>query len=415
MLINKRRATTYLEQCGLDAVVATSPVNITYLTDYCCWLDPLLKGYMAEPEGSHELRANYAVFARDGEGGLVIRSGFATNVRACWVDRLQFVGPLPFERSALLESAGQAKALREFRELFAGQDCVESPEAGLVGLLKEMGLANARLGVEMEGLSVRRKEELGAALGHCEIRDCSNLLRLVRMVKSEQELRLVARSAEINEGALMAGLAEARAGVSVVDLIRDYRISIAAHDASLDHYAYSIDGLGVATQGDYVLRQGDVMFVDTGCIYEHQFSDTGTTLFVGSPPDELVGCFTALGEAIDAGQAAATVGAAASSVYEAVARVIDGHGLAAAVQGHSLGLDVREYPMVFPNKGGRIRDECVDVESDVRLEAGMVFNMETPLFLPPAGALQLEKTFVMTPQGCKPIIQQDRTLPVICS
>jgi len=415
MLLNKRRALAYLDQCGLDAVVATSPVNITYLTDYSCWLDPLLKGYMAEPGGNNELGANYAVFARDGEGGLVIRSAFATNVRACWVRRLRLGGPLMFDRSPLLESPPEAQDLRECWELFTERDCDESPDAGLAKLLEEMGLANARLGVEMEDLSVRRKSELCETLKNCEVRDCSSLLRLIRMVKSDQELRLVARSAEINERSLMTGLREARAGMSALDLIRRYRIAIAASDASLDHYAYSIDGLGLATQGDYTLRDGDVLFIDSGCIYEHQFSDTGTTLFIGSAPDDMVAHFAALGEAVDAGQAAATVGATVSSVHETMASVIDGHGLAAPIHGHSLGLDVREYPMVLPKKGGRISDDCVDVDADVRLEPGMVFNIEAPLFLPPTGAFQLEKTFVMTDQGCKPLIEQDRTHPVICA
>jgi Xaa-Pro dipeptidase len=413
MLLNKERAIAYLDQCGLDAVVATSPVNITYLTDYSCWLSPLLKGYMTEPGGSSELGANYAVFARDGEGGLVIGSAFATNVRACWVNRLRFGGPLLFDRTPLLESPPEARDLRECWELFTERDCDESPDAGLAELLKEMGLANARLGVEMEDLSARRKSELGETLKNCEVRDCSNLLRLIRMVKTDQELRRVARSAEINERALLAGLREAQAGMSALELIRNYRIAIAANDASLDHYAYSIDGLGIATQGDYTLRDGDVMFIDSGCIFEYQFSDTGTTLFVGSAPGELVAHFSALGEAVDAGQAAATVGATASSVHKVMASVIDGHGLASPIHGHSLGLDVREYPMVLPSKGGRISDDCVDVDADIRLEPGMVFNIEAPLFLPPTGAFQLEKTFVMTDQGCKPLIEQDRTGPVI--
>jgi hypothetical protein len=52
---------------GLDALVATSPVNVTYFSDYHCWIDPLLKEYMTAP-GSTEDRALkcFAVFPADG-------------------------------------------------------------------------------------------------------------------------------------------------------------------------------------------------------------------------------------------------------------------------------------------------------------------------------------------------------------
>ena len=415
MLLNLSRAETYLEQYGLDAVVATSPVNVTYLTDYSCWLDPLLKEYMTKPGGSTEALTNYAIIARGGEGGLVIRPAFATNVTACWVSRLRFSAPLMFDRSQLVESTPCSQEARQRWELFTAHDPDESPEAGLASMLQEMGLADARIGVEQEGLSDRQREQLGVVLEKAEIRDCSNLLRLVRMVKSDEEQQRLARCAQINERAGLASLDSARAGVSIRELIRHYRVAIAQEDATLEHYAYSIDGLGIATQPDYTLQDGDTIFVDFGCIHDHQFSDTGTTLMVGTASPELVAHYTALGEALVAGQAAAEVGARVSSVHQAMASVIQGHRLSAPAHGHSLGLEVREYPILLPSHGGRIRDECVDVDADLSLEAGMIFNLETPLFLPPSGAFQIEKTFIMTDEGCRPLIEQNRSGPVVCT
>jgi hypothetical protein len=46
MLLHRQRATAFMRQCCVDALVATSPVNITYFSDYACWLDPLFKEYM---------------------------------------------------------------------------------------------------------------------------------------------------------------------------------------------------------------------------------------------------------------------------------------------------------------------------------------------------------------------------------
>ncbi|MCZ6678027.1 MAG: hypothetical protein O7E52_12330 [Candidatus Poribacteria bacterium] len=45
MLFNRIRAVEYMQRYGVDVLVATSPVNITYFSDYACWLDPLFKEY----------------------------------------------------------------------------------------------------------------------------------------------------------------------------------------------------------------------------------------------------------------------------------------------------------------------------------------------------------------------------------
>lgn len=37
----RERAAKFMRGCGVDALVATSPVNITYFSDHACWLDPL--------------------------------------------------------------------------------------------------------------------------------------------------------------------------------------------------------------------------------------------------------------------------------------------------------------------------------------------------------------------------------------
>ena len=43
MLFNKTRAMAYMERCGVDVLVATSPVNVTYFSGYYCWIDPLFR------------------------------------------------------------------------------------------------------------------------------------------------------------------------------------------------------------------------------------------------------------------------------------------------------------------------------------------------------------------------------------
>jgi hypothetical protein len=52
VLLNRGRASTYLRQCRLDALVATSPRHVQYLTDSACWLDSVFKSGLPQHEAA---------------------------------------------------------------------------------------------------------------------------------------------------------------------------------------------------------------------------------------------------------------------------------------------------------------------------------------------------------------------------
>ena len=92
MLFNRARAIDYMREYGLDVLVATSPVNITYFTDYFCWIDPLFKEFMMVPGASSNLAQAYAVFPFEGEPALVVNPLFAVNAEELWVKDLHIFG-----------------------------------------------------------------------------------------------------------------------------------------------------------------------------------------------------------------------------------------------------------------------------------------------------------------------------------
>src|SRR5688500_10017563 len=93
MLLNRSRALAFMQRYGLDVLVATSPVNVTYLSDYVCRLDPLVKEYMITPgAGSNPALQSYAVLLREGEPALVVGPLFAVNAADLWVRDLHTFG-----------------------------------------------------------------------------------------------------------------------------------------------------------------------------------------------------------------------------------------------------------------------------------------------------------------------------------
>ena len=412
MLFNRARAIAYMREYGLDVLVATSPVNITYFTDYFCWIDPLFKEFMMVPGASSNLAQAYAVFPLEGEPALVVNPLFAVNAEELWVKDLHIFGSAGLDDS--LPGGELPQALHRFRDLLSASHGNATATDALLSILNQRGLTGARIGLEMEGLPPETNDLIRRALPEASLSNCADLIRMVRMVKSEEEIRLLTRSAEINEQAAMEALAMARPGRPVSELAEHYRAEAARMGADFDHFAFGVRGLGMTTETNYELGADDVLYVDYGCIYGYCFSDSGTTLAMRELPEALDERFAALRACLDAGEEAMRPGAKASAVAGAMLQTLHDRGITASFpHGHGVGLEVRDYPILVADNGLRIKDDCVDLSSDLTLEADMVLNMEAPLFMPGVGSLHIEQSYVVTSQGNRPLTAQQRRRPVV--
>ncbi len=415
MLFNRSRAEEYLRRYGLDALVATTPVNVSYFSDYSCWVDPLLKEYMLVPGASSDpaLQA-YAVFSLEGEPALVLSPVFAVNAYELWVKDLYIFGRHAFDDSLPVESLPESER-RIFDLLSTSGEHAGATEA-LSSVLGARGLTSGRLGIEMEGLAPGRREELERTLPRAELLDATNLLRLIRAVKSPDELARVTRAAEINEEISRECLCLAEPGVAMTDLADDYRARVAELGADFDHFAFGVHGLGIATEPSYVLRPSDVLYVDFGCVYKGYFSDSGRTLAITDVPPTLAEKHEALRTCVESGAATMRPGARASDVHAAMREALHAQGISASSpHGHSLGLEVREYPVVVAENGRRIRDDCIDLSSDLLLEQGMVINLEAALFFPGVASLHVEQSFLVVSSESRLLVPQDRQQPLVPS
>ena len=70
-------------------------------------------------------------------------------------------------------------------------------------------------------------------------------------------------------------------------------------------------------------------------------------------------------------------------------------------QGHGIGMEIREDPIVAFDVGGRLRDECVDEPADLELESGMIVNLEASLFGIGSASVHIEETFAVGERGSR--------------
>ncbi|NKB66391.1 MAG: M24 family metallopeptidase [Candidatus Latescibacteria bacterium] len=409
MPCNAPRATDYMRRYGLDAIIATAPVNITYFTGYYCWLDGQFKEFMVSPGGGGDLLPAFALYPLQGRPGLTVSALIAVNALGLPVDLCPW-GDGRFEWGKAADTdLEQQDLLAQLRDCEAAT-AVEA----LALLVRRKGLAHGRLGLEMEGMPPALLAAVKAALPGAQLVDCSNMIRLIRMVKSPGEIALMEGAARIGEQAAAAALMQARPGVRLRDMQQRFGAQVGLLGAEVDHFAYGIRGLGLGTEPDYSLVEGDALYIDYGCLYRNYCSDSGLTLALGGLDDEWAGKYRALYECMQAGRAVLQVGQKASDAPQAMWAVLAGHGIAASFpHGHGVGLEVRDYPILVEANGRRIVDDCVDEAADLPLEADMVLNLEAMIFAPGRASVHIEQSFVVEEGGNRPLVAQDREQPVI--
>jgi methionyl aminopeptidase len=105
--------------------------------------------------------------------------------------------------------------------------------------------------------------------------------------------------------------------------------------------------------GSRVLREGDLLSLDVGAIWEGYHADSAVSLFVGEPPSaEAEKLVRVAEESLDAGISQIRSGARLSDISHAVQEVAEGAGFSVVREyvGHGIGRSLHEDPQI-PNFG----------------------------------------------------------------
>ncbi len=215
-----------------------------------------------------------------------------------------------------------------------------------------------------------------------------------RMIKTGEELALMAESSRLNDLALSATIADLREGLSEEDVAAAYRRQAQSLGSPGESFPSLIcRGPNCAephhdTSKD-VLQNGDSVILDVGLMHGGYCSDMTRTVFLGKPTDEMRKVYELVRAANEAGRAAVRPGAALSDVDKAARSVIENAGYGQYFihrTGHNIGLEVHEYPDVSKS-------------SEEVCQAGMVFSIEPGIYLPGRFGVRLEDLVAVNPEG----------------
>ena len=408
MLLNTTRAREWMERSNVDAIIATSPVNVMYFSGYYVWTDVLFRLYMMMPGAPTSIEPNHVLYPKSGSGVLICNRFLAVN--AGDVDQIYAYGNRPTERDIDgLEVDHSAYPAHRPPD----QEC-DSPMDGLAKAATAEGVSDGRIALDTEWLSEAQIDDIRKVLPKATLLRGDDLIRMIRMVKTAEEVARLEKGAEIAERASLAACGTARPGIDIQEVVQEYRTRIVQDGAEYDHFIFSMGGYGMGMDPNHKLQARDALFIDWGVLYRHYFSDTGTTLLMHEPRDIDRKLFGGIRSAMEAGINQLKPGNHVSAVCEAMTETMDKHGLGGQnPHGHGIGAEVRDYPILTCPSGLRIKDECVDLDSDLPMEVDMVLNLEVCSYHPGHGAYQTEQSFVITETGCRPLIEQQRDEPIV--
>jgi Xaa-Pro aminopeptidase len=278
----------------------------------------------------------------------------------------------------------------------------EDPADALAVVLRDRGLATARIGLEFRTLPAAAYLAVARALPQATLSDAGEILQMGRCVKEPEEVESLRDALKGTEAAVDAAVAGSHGG----DTDWQFARRVLGHfldDGAMPHSF--VIGAGPASRvahaqpTGYRLRPGDVMRWDLGARYPTKYlSDTARTAVVGRASPSQQRAFDALIAAQDEAFGIARPGVAAGSLFEACARIVQDRGFPFTMPhvGHGLGLSQHERPRLYPG--------C-----DVPLEAGMVLNVEPMVLLDDAG-YAIEDLILVTEDGCEVLSRRQRTL-----
>ena len=296
-------------------------------------------------------------------------------------------------------------------------------------VLRERGVTGGVLGVNADKIPLRLGWSLAKAFSGFTLQDVSPLVLAQKAIKEPVEIAAMERACRVWEqvhaavlGALRPGLREIdvgavmlaaarRAGAEDAVFARRWDnvllatgfVASGPNAAIVSGNAYSTNGPGISAAVPWgastrAIEPGDLVVIDTGFNISGYYCAFPRTYCAGKASPLARERYAALEEIYAAARAELRPGNPVKAPFLAALAKAEAVGLAAHFQGckgqqgryigHSLGMEMDEEPVL-------------DDGNAAPLQAGMVLTIEPKLLFPGWGAVSVEDTLLVTPEGAR--------------
>ena len=339
---------------GLDAIVAVSPENVSYVS-----------GFVVPSQSLMRWRHAAVIVTVDGRVAMVAIDMEATTVRAhTGIDDLRIY--------------------REF---------TDDPMEKLAESLRDLKLDRGKVGIEMEFLPAKDFAALQKHAPSIQWAAADAIFNKARQIKTPNELALLRSLSKLTDKALGDALRSARVGVSEMELAGRLLTSLFAGGA--ESYKLMIIATGERSQFPNVgpterkLKHGDIMRMEIFGQKSGYLTGVCRTAVVGDATPEQYKIWSNLIECKYLVMDLIKPGASCPEIYRRFLAKFSALGFEPiSFVAHGIGLHLHEEPYM-----GRYGNEIV--------EAGMVGAFEPLVYIPGRFGMQNKDMFCVTEQGCE--------------
>jgi len=398
--MNLAEAVAVMERHRLDALVIGQPVNVFHATGY--W-PQISRTRMGQPPNS------FAVVTRRGEVALVtsrflhfytVADGRAAGSIDCWLyDDLADTGEIGPGGEAMMCADKRLHPLTALEaHRFAVSDAARAVRHGfnnagaaLVTALRDLGVWGGALASDdpvLTGVLTRHEHPGTVTAGE-------NVLREIRLIKSDLEIALMARAAEANCQALAAVGRAACAGASHRELMLAFRMEAAARGNTAVFLNVDRSSSEIAPNRLY---DGQALFLDAVSHFHNYHGDFARTVFIGEPlatarrgAEAAAFTWQAVREQLRPGLRFSQIVALGQAALRK-----GGYDVAVGLGPHSVGLAHTDEPGLDASGFWR--------KPDIELRPGMILSVDCPtLDCGIGGSAHCEDLVLITADGCETI------------
>ena len=360
------RAQAMMAERGLAALLVCTEPEVRYFTGFHTpfWQSPT--------------RPWFVVLPADGRPIAVIPNIGASAMGTTWVDDIRtWPAPRPADDGLCL-------LVETIEEVVAGQVDGSGDEVR-IGL--PMG-HETHVRMPLSDLDALRARVTPAFFV-----DATDIVRRLRMVKSDREIGKVSHICDVVSGAFegIGGLLSV--GMTEREAFQAFKIDLLERGADDVPYLVGATGPGfddiIKQPSDRLIEAGDLLMFDTGSTYDGYSSDFDRYVAFGHAADDARRAYEVVWNATEAGLAAVRPGATTSDLWQAMSNVLEAGGsLGNSVGrlGHGLGMQVTEWP-------------SHTVDDGTVIEEGMILTLEPGLTWAPGRMMVHEENLVVRAGG----------------
>ncbi|MEL3892007.1 Xaa-Pro peptidase family protein [Ferrovibrio sp. MS7] len=405
MLFNQARAEEVMARAGVEALIATSPENVMYASDYECVTHWINKGFQVYSIFTPNHKPKASLIAPSLELEAIVDG-------KVWIEDIYIFSP--FKRGPAqgneMDAVGKAgKALLERASI------VSRALEGLIAAIESRGLQNSRIAVDELGMSPFIFWELKQRFPNADIIAGNPMWWEIRMIKTPDEIQRLRMASRITELAVNHAYGLIKPGVRESEIVHAYNVKIAELKGKP---TFMLMGSGSRSSYPHMLvsekpiEKGDIVRYDIGCTYDYYHSDTARAVVYGGKPSlQQQRLWDALSSGVEDAIALIKPGADVRDIYRAAMKPGKTLGLEDFDRfhcGHGIGISVYDPPVVTISDPATSAFLMPSVEGGLR--PGMSLNVEVGYYMQGVQGMLCEDTMVVTETGCERLTNNSKSL-----